>query len=216
MSWMLRFAEILRRSPSVLAIVQGWLSEAFAMISSPARLEAALHSQDIQRALRWQLRLIEALLRIAIMRKARATSVPASAACALPGQPKPGAAWRRLAPYCAYRPRFRLSPSISRWDSHPPPPAPRASGSKPQNPAALLCRLLAAQDGVDRFEALAKAWARRHSRRPRPPPRLPQQRLWPRPKPNPAHAQQKMPSRFCVGECVSPESQITRADPDLT
>ncbi len=199
MSWILRFAEIWRRSPSVLAVVQGWLSEAFAMISSPARLEAALHSQDIQRALRGQLRLIEAMLRIAIMREARAVSVPALAARAWPGQPKPGTAWRRLAPSCPYRPRFRLSCTQSRWSSHPPRPAPRAPrarGRKPKNPAALLCRLLAAQDGVDRFEALAKAWARKHSQRSRslpcqhrsPPPQRPPQQRPPqqrqRPRPN--------------------------------
>ena len=158
---MRRFAEILQNSESRLAAARAWLAEAWARISSPHAFRRLLDSKPMQTELRWKLRLTEALLRLAITQRANAIIPPPmtparrrghTSGILLPADP--------FGP--AYVARFRLSPQLSRWAIQPPASAPQTR--KPQHAAALLHRLLACQDGLERFEKLAWLEAKRKRR----------------------------------------------------
>ena len=162
MSWMRRFAEILQNSESRLAAARAWLVEAWAKIASPHAFRRLLDSKPMQTELRWKLRLTEALLRLAITQRANAIIPP----------PMTPARRRRhisgiLLPADPFGPpyvaRFRLSAQLSRWAIQPPASVPTTR--KPQHAAALLHRILACQDGLDRFEKLAWLEAKRKRRR---------------------------------------------------
>jgi hypothetical protein len=161
MSWMRRFAEILETAESRLAAARAWLADAWAKIASPHAFRRLLDSKPMQSELRWKLRLTEALLRLAITQRANAIIPPPMTPARrrgyisgmfLPADP--------FGP--AYVARFRLSAQPSRWAIQPPASVPETR--KPQHPAALLHRLLACQDGLERFEKLAWLEAKRKRR----------------------------------------------------
>ena len=162
MSWMRRFAEILETAESRLAAARAWLAQIWAKIASPRAFRRLLEDKPMQTELRWKLRLTEALLRLAITQRANAIIPPPMtmarrrrgriSGILLPADP--------FGP--AYVARFRLSAQLSRWAIQPPASAPETR--KPQHPAALLHRLLACQDGLERFEKLAWLEAKRKRR----------------------------------------------------
>jgi hypothetical protein len=165
MSWMRRFAEILQRSETRLAAARGWLAQIWALIMSPRAFRRLLKDKPLQTELRWKLRLTEALLRLAITQRANAIVPPPLT----PTRPNlrrlPGGIFLPADPLGpAYVARFRLSAQPSRWAIQPPVSVPQTR--QPQHPAALLHRLLACQDGLDRFEKLAWLEAKRKRRRP--------------------------------------------------
>jgi hypothetical protein len=160
---MRRFAEILQSSESRLAAARGWLAQIWAMIISPRAFRQLLTSKPMQTQLRWKLRLTEALLRLAITQRANAIIPPPLT----PTRPNlrrlPGGIFLPADPLGPpYVARFRLSAQPSRWAIQPPVSAPQTR--QPQHPAALLHRLLACQDGLDRFEKLAWLEAKRKRR----------------------------------------------------
>ena len=161
MSWMRRFAEILQCSESRLAAARGWLAQIWAMIMSPRAFRRLLKDRPLQTELRWKLRLTEALLRLAITQRANAIIPPPMTPARRRGLPS-----GILLPADPFGPpyvaRFRLSPQLSRWAIQPPVSAPETR--KPQHAAALLHRLLACQDGLERFEKLAWLEAKRKRR----------------------------------------------------
>ena len=162
MSWMRRFAEILQNSESRLAAARAWLADAWAKIASPHAFRRLLDSKPMQTELRWKLRLTEALLRLAITQRANAIIPPPMT----PARRRRGHISGILLPADPFGPpyvaRFRLSPQLSRWAIQPPVSAPQTR--KPQHAAALLHRLLACQDGLERFEKLAWLEAKRKQR----------------------------------------------------
>ena len=158
MSWMRRFAKIWSRSQSHLTIAREWLSLAWALIGGPRGFAPLLNNTAMQKQMRWMLRLSEALLRLAITERAKMITVPPltsvrgrlGGGALLPPLDRPDA------PYVA---RFRLDAPDDRWAIRPPNKAPLIR--KPRQPIALLFRLMACQDGLDRFEILARKEARR-------------------------------------------------------
>ena len=162
MSWMRRFAEILQNSESRLAAARAWLADAWAKIASPHAFRRLLTSKPMQIELRWKLRLTEALLRLAITQRANAIIPPPMT----PVRRRRGHISGILLPADPFGPpyvaRFRLAAQPSRWAIQPPASAPETR--KPQHAAALLHRLLACQDGLDRFEKLAWLEAKRKRR----------------------------------------------------
>lgn len=158
---MRRFAEILQNSESRLAAARGWLAQIWALIISPRAFRRLLKDKPLQTELRWKLRLTEALLRLAITQRANAIIPPPMT----PARRRGHISGILLPPHPfgpAYVARFRLSPQLSRWAIQPPASVPETR--KPQHPAALLHRLLACQDGLERFEKLAWLEAKRKRR----------------------------------------------------
>jgi hypothetical protein len=163
MSWMRRFAEILQCSESRLAAARGWLAQIWALIASPRAFRRLLKDKPLQTELRWKLRLTEALLRLAITQRANAIIPPPMTPVRPNLRRLPGGIFLPADPLGPpYVARFRLSAQPSRWAIQPPASGPQTR--KPQHAAALLHRLLACQDGLDRFEKLAWLEAKRKRR----------------------------------------------------
>lgn len=160
MTWTQDFAKAFEASHGLLAIVRAWLAQIWALAINPVGFKRLHKNKAMQKDLRWMLRLTEAVLRLAITQRASHVIPPPVQAPGYegarhrqPGNLRPGL----LVPKTLVA-RFRVHAGESRWAECPPSDLPLIR--RPQSPAALLNRVLALKDGLDRFEELARRKAK--------------------------------------------------------
>lgn len=164
MTWTRDFAKAFEASHGLLAIVRAWLAQIWVLAINPVGLKRLHKNKAMQNDLRWMLRLTEAVLRLAITQRASQVNPPQTQAPGNEGarHRRPGNLRPGLIVPKTFVARFRVHAAQSRWAECPPSELP--SIRKPQSPAALLNRVLALRDGLDRFEELAWREAKHRAR----------------------------------------------------